>query len=990
MFESEVLCIAAGGCVGDLQDVMMNNEVQALKEELILLKSQFSERVEAVEQRLNILLAKELAQQQVENTSSESEPTESQTASRQEKFLKQSKQEDKQENSSAEQSSVQWQLAEQAEVPHKDPSPTFIYLFFKTLLSALFDWLSPLITVYHSYKERGMLGIFSLTLVGIALTLAGFGYLMQLLIDQLGVGLKVLLMSIAAVSVIGLGIIIKLKTRFSEFSTAIVTLGVLLSYSTVYFSGSVYGLLPNIAMLLLYLVVALTCHGLALWLDTKIVAGLGVIGIATMPILSNTLQLAPFYYLLSLAFIIASSLILAYRHTGRWLAQLSLAFTFVALEWILSVEQVQISAWLVDVFYLLFFAYVVVALFQNKDSSKSLLIFLSALVGATILLFFQASDVLSSSVSIWFSLNALLTIAVSYVFYKVRHQQSHFLILLAAIWSVLAVISAISDAYWGIAWAIEGLLLLFIGRQYLLPPVVNQGQVLVAIALLYSWSALSLYFPLPALKSLDGWLLSLVIVGVIAVWQRMINSSAVFNQLTLNRIKPALQWLEVTWLTILCLASAHLWLGEWTGAVFILVQLAILFRARYCQQISIEILAASLILVPLFYVYNGAMLVGSFRFTELPLFAQLSLLSAFVQLWLWSAFYRQYYPNSSVKKVAEVARILFYLLLPVCWLGSVIRRLEQDAVLLLWLSPLVALILSLVIKHRYLLLETKILTGLASLSLISLIAFLTPLNSVIALCGFILFYGVAYYQHKQLSQVLAEPPDGNEEHSPEVFTTLKNSLYKFICSWGLITLGIALPVTMGVYTSSFFVGFMFAAVYWVILFKLLPVSAHVRRNERTVTLSNFLLILSAWFLIQQDVYFALLPGLFIAACLYQKQTTFKDRMLGKRLGLNSDLFLHSIAVITYVLFCLAVKQYPCDLLIAPLLAVHGATILFVKDRRLTTVKYSFFLMLLGIVKLAFFDAANALLWQKVILFMGIGVFILAASFWYQKLVSKTV
>ncbi len=235
MFESEVLCIAAGGCVGDLQDVMMNNEVQALKEELILLKSQFSERVEAVEQRLNILLAKELAQQQVENTSSESEATESKTASRQAKIPEQSKLEDKQENSSVDQSSVQWQLAEQEEVAHKDPIPSFIQVFFNTLLSALFDWLSPLITVYHSYKERGMLGIFSLTLVGIALTLAGFGYLMQLLIDQLGVGLKVLLMCIAAVSVIGLGIIIKLKTRFSEFSTAIVTLGVLLSYSTVYF-----------------------------------------------------------------------------------------------------------------------------------------------------------------------------------------------------------------------------------------------------------------------------------------------------------------------------------------------------------------------------------------------------------------------------------------------------------------------------------------------------------------------------------------------------------------------------------------------------------------------------------------------------------------------------------------------------------------------------------------------------------------------------------
>jgi len=39
--------------------------------------------------------------------------------------------------------------------------------------------------------------------------------------------------------------------------------------------------------------------------------------------------------------------------------------------------------------------------------------------------------------------------------------------------------------------------------------------------------------------------------------------------------------------------------------------------------------------------------------------------------------------------------------------------------------------------------------------------------------------------------------------------------------------------------------------------------------------------------------------------------------------------------------------------------------------------------------LATMDAANALLWQKVILFMGIGGFILLASFWYQKLVRNT-
>jgi uncharacterized membrane protein len=68
--------------------------------------------------------------------------------------------------------------------------------------------------------------------------------------------------------------------------------------------------------------------------------------------------------------------------------------------------------------------------------------------------------------------------------------------------------------------------------------------------------------------------------------------------------------------------------------------------------------------------------------------------------------------------------------------------------------------------------------------------------------------------------------------------------------------------------------------------------------------------------------------------------------------------------------------------------VHGTAILFLKDRTKVTVRYSFALILLGIGKLALIDNANLVLWQKVILFIGIGVFILFASFWYQKLVSN--
>ena len=156
-----------------------------------------------------------------------------------------------------------------------------------------------------------------------------------------------------------------------------------------------------------------------------------------------------------------------------------------------------------------------------------------------------------------------------------------------------------------------------------------------------------------------------------------------------------------------------------------------------------------------------------------------------------------------------------------------------------------------------------------------------------------------------------------------------------------------------------------------------------------ITVINVMLIISAWLLMIKNAYYVFVPLLFLLAALYQKSQRYYHSLLGKTFKLNSDLFLHSITAISYVILCISLHEYRLNLLISPALAIHGALILFLKDRRLTTVKYGFGLMLLGIIKLALIDAANALLWQKVILFMGIGVFILLASFWYQKLVSNT-
>jgi hypothetical protein len=461
-------------------------------------------------------------------------------------------------------------------------------------------------------------------------------------------------------------------------------------------------------------------------------------------------------------------------------------------------------------------------------------------------------------------------------------------------------------------------------------------------------------------------MLSMMIVAIIATWQRLINTSQVFDTFTQHTVKPFLQFIEVFWLSILVIASANIWLGSWTGALVILIQVALLFRAKYCKQVSIEVFAATLIIVPLFYAYQGALLADSYRFTMLPLFAKLAIVSAFLQLWLWSAFYRKYHPNSAIKEIAESLRIFFYILIPICWVGSVIRRFDEGALMLLWLSPLIALLIARKVKHQLLFNEVKILTGLASVSFTVVIGQLTLINTMVALVGFSAFYAIAYLFNRK-------------DAAP---------IYQFICSWGVLSLGFAIPNIVSTQLNSLFYAVIIAAFYWATAFNAMNKSEHLKRNEIFIIAINLALVIGAWILIPSNEIYVIVPIIFLVAALYQKKHKFKHSQLGIALQQNGDLFLHSIVAISYVVLLASLTNYRLDLLISPALAVHGALILFLKDKRLTTVKYSFGLILLGIIKLAMIDAANALLWQKVILFMGVGVFILLASFWYQKLVSR--
>ncbi len=898
--------------------------------------------------------------------------------------------------------------------PHK---PNFVDVFFTQIMSLIFEWFSPVTAIYESYKARGMLGIFFLTVAGAGLVLAGFGYLMQLLIDEMGAGSKSLLMSATAVAVIGGGIALQVKTKFSEFASAIVALGLLLCFSTIYFVGSVYQLIPGIPVLLLYVAAAFACHYLALWLDTKVIAVFGIIGITVMPLLTGSTIIEPTYYVLALLCVSASSLYLAYKHIGHWLADLTFAFTFLALGWIDAANAIAMSAWMINAFYLLFSTYFFMALFQHRPLTKRYLILQAAVIGGTLLLLLQGNgyDDLTAGysavgINIQLLINAIVASLLALLFYKVKHEHIAVMVLIAATWTVISIIALLDATYWGIAWAVEALLLIFMSRYFKLPSLVHQGQGLAAVALIYCLLAVIPYFPAPALQSQDGWVIVLMILLLTSVWQRIIKPNIAlvgttnmdtnelakqtnaathaaahtqnqvrYSQYVYTQVYPFLVLAESLWLSIITLSCAYIWLGEWAGLSAILVQTALLFRAKQVQSTranksSIEVLAVILILFPLAYVVMGSEEVNSMRFSMLPIYAKTSLIIAFVQLWLWSAFYRKFNPQSSLIDIAERARILFYLMLPICWLPSMYRRLDADILMLLWLSPVIAMLLAHFTKAKPLLLESKILfIGLTFASLWLLIDNYIGVSSI-GIAGYLLVVALAYLLNSK---------------------TPTESRFNFVNTWAINTIGIMLAIIAAFYYDSNLAPLVVICIYSMCVFGMNRHYLLCRENTFFHLLCLAAVSIIAWFILLigvseskfDSILFTLIPA-FILLCTFVLKK--RDMLpIGKIFGAQNHLLelgMHSYLAVTYVLSCLDLGNM--SLAIAPLLAVHGATILFLKTRTTTTVRYSFVLILLGISKLALIDTANVVLWQKVILFIGIGVFILFASFWYQKLVSK--
>ena len=205
--------------------------------------------------------------------------------------------------------------------------PSWLKSFLWHLVAIIFGWFEPIVTIYRTYKKRGMGHVFLLTLGGIGLTLVGVGYLMQLMIEQMEVGVRSLLFCAVSGAVIAGGFRLHKSSLFKDYAVALVAMGILIGYTTVYFSGNVYLVLSSGLTLGAYCLIAIGCHLIARKLDANIIYSLGIIGVALLPMLAAKGAHGSLWYLLSVCFVAGSSLWYAYKQQIVWLTGLTMVGT---------------------------------------------------------------------------------------------------------------------------------------------------------------------------------------------------------------------------------------------------------------------------------------------------------------------------------------------------------------------------------------------------------------------------------------------------------------------------------------------------------------------------------------------------------------------------------------------------------------------------------------------------------------------------------------
>ncbi|MCG9745263.1 DUF2339 domain-containing protein [Shewanella sp. Isolate8] len=852
---------------------------------------------------------------------------------------------------------------------------------------------------YQHYQAKGQGAVFLMTLAGIITLTLGFGYLLQYSINhwfsELG---KALLGLVTANTVIAVGLFIRrARPGMEDYASGIVGLGVILNYLCIYFLGPYFELIPESAAFSLMLVNTLLGYGLAMKLETKVVAIIALCGGSLAPLMLLDASQAPLLYLPYLLIIGACSLVQSHRLNWPVLIEITALlhiacvqllgfFLFLPLAPIGPMKMLALGC-INALFYL--YGLGSLRLQTKREPSARLLMVPVAMLCFTL----YTLGEFTSYAGELFAINGVIC---ALLYWKIRRDSLIAPLMLAAagVFAGVAALYLISADLLGLVLLIEALLLLWLGAKHDFIAIRTEAYILLAMGL--GSNLLTLFDSLAvshrelggAAGMSDNLILILTLtLSCAACYQAIRLIDALGDRLagTERLLRRALQGVFGQLLAITALFIGYCLSPDFYLNGLPLIALMLLYLGKRNELRFTEIMAWFWLLPLGGLIMLGMLEAGSVNFAQQPLNAKLARIELFTSLLLAYYWYKKYSPQSPLVRLAYYVQLGCYLAVPLILLPKVLRSYLALLPIYLWLASAMALGLARFVRHRSLVIETQVLCATAMLfTAISCLD--NQWQGLVALAIGALALGTVHGRYEQMNRhwrlLLRFPWQLSPFYFALVVAVAVQTLSGLIApGWTLVFLGLTTYFALLLERDNA-LGRRFAEAlrpgYGLAYASLisLPLAPIILHGDRPLGLDISSLLFSLSEL-----------GILVVLAWYLR---------GKRLGIASHKKLlpkpallwgwHSLLAVSYFLWSYQLGDQIAAPVSSIFLVSHGSALMFLslRPRQASLVRLAGILFGLACLKVLFIDMASFVLVQKVVAFIIIGIILLTVAYFYQK------
>ncbi|MDH5518545.1 MAG: DUF2339 domain-containing protein [Gammaproteobacteria bacterium] len=403
-------------------------------------------------------------------------------------------------------------------------SIVFVRQFFLTIFYFMLNHLSLFISpiqalahrskhLYQHYKDHGKAPVFLMTVAGLITLTVGFGYLLQYSFNTLfNDTLKALTGFLLGIIIIISGsLLARKKPDYSEYAASVIALGVIFNYLSAYFIGPYFNIISDSSSLILLCVITLASFLLALLFETRVVAITTLVGGVFMPFIFADVNSTGLVFIAYLFILSSANLYLSNKIQWPALGKFTFILSLSVLEYIgirdnasAVLSLILLSAFLY--LYVYYWSFKGSRLKQQITRYDITFLLSNSFYFIYAVLHTEHSQSLIASI---FILHALLLSAFVLLFRIIHSTLAAAYLLMISVLIACSVFVLAPLNLSALIWALEGLVLVFIGFHYPHKLLRAEGYAIYFIAMLSLLSHLLInydYSSFSAQQGSEAWL----------------------------------------------------------------------------------------------------------------------------------------------------------------------------------------------------------------------------------------------------------------------------------------------------------------------------------------------------------------------------------------------------------------------------------------------------------------------------------------------------